>query len=143
MTPWDDSMSKLYHVIYVSSTKAILSEQALSAYLESFRANNHKHGITGLLLYKDGNVMQVIEGEQEAIEQLLNNIKTDGRHSGIIVLVKEEIATREFSEWSMSFRNLSGIKTDGFSEFLSVGLTPGEDASLIGKAKTLLLNFRG
>ncbi len=136
-------MNKLSHIIYVSSTKNVLSEKALSNLLESFKSNNLKHGITGMLLYHDGNIMQLIEGPQDKIDQLYRNITADERHCGIITLIKEEISTREFGDWSMSYKNISGIEPDGFSDFIKVGSFPDVEAPIVGKAKKLLLSFRG
>ncbi|WP_320826650.1 BLUF domain-containing protein [Reinekea sp.] len=136
-------MNTLCQLIYVSSTTEILNEETLSFFLESFRSNNKEHDITGLLLYNDGNIMQVIEGRQDNIDHLFGNIEKDKRHTGIILLVKENILKREFSDWAMSFRNISGVMIDASSDFMSTGLTATENNLAIGKAKKLLLSFRG
>ena len=57
-----------------------------------------------LLLYADGNVMQVLEGEKAVVLELFQTIKLDKRHSGIFVLVEQEIAARQFASWSMGFK---------------------------------------
>ena len=117
-----------------------MSEKELADLLEIIRKNNVKHDITGMLLYRDGNVMQVIEGEQHRLEQLFTNIELDNRHVGIIKMFQKEIPHRDFGEWSMSYRNLSGQKIEGFSDFISSGVFSEQE---ISRAKKLLLSFRG
>lgn len=133
-------MKIFFHTIYVSSSKGLMSEEELSALLTSIRRSNLEHDITGMLLYQDGNIMQVIEGEQRKIEQLFRNIALDDRHTGIIKLVEEKISHREFSDWSMSYKNISGLKVDGYSDFMSSGSFNEQE---ISRAKKLLLSFRG
>lgn len=132
-------MNHLKHIIYVSSARELLSEKQLNELLSLCRIANKKHNITGLLLYEDGNYMQVIEGEAADIDQLYFNIQHDQKHTGIITLLNEPIQQREFSNWSMAFKNLSLEEKEGFSDFMS---TSAEDSLLSGNANTLLLSFK-
>ena len=75
--------------------------------LESIRPKNDDLGLTGMLLYSGGNVIQTLEGPEESVEKVFASIETDPRHTGITVLQREQIETRSFPEWSMGFRNLS------------------------------------
>ncbi|ARN74127.1 BLUF domain-containing protein [Oceanicoccus sagamiensis] len=135
-------MSPLSHLIYVSSTSQLLSEAELKEILIGARTQNEQHDITGMLLYNDGNVMQVIEGEPTAVETLFSNIQQDPRHNGIIVLVKEAIAEREFPDWRMSYQNISGQDVEGFSDFLSFDPGKATHNILPGKAIKLLNTFK-
>ncbi|WP_101758151.1 BLUF domain-containing protein [Oceanicoccus sp. KOV_DT_Chl] len=136
-------MEKLIHIIYVSASKEIFGEYELIRLLESIRTRNKKHNITGMLLYNDGNIMQLIEGAEADVSQLFENIKSDERHTGIIEMVRDEISERTFTEWSMSYKNITDIYVEGFSDFLSFGSFPNERSSVISRAKKLLLSFRG
>ena len=86
--------------------------------------------------------MQVIEGEDEKINQLLLKIQNDRRHKNMIILMKEKIERRNFPDLSIGFKNLSNKKTDGFSPYLNYDSRNEEDKILAGKAKTLLQEFR-
>ena len=132
-------MNQLTQLIYVSSATDLFTDVELKDLLVLARDENKKHHVTGMLLYKDGNFMQIIEGEESDIEQLFTNITSDKKHTGVIRLLKETIKQRAFSNWSMGFKNLSPEETEGFSDFLSV---TAEDTVLPGKAKTLLLSFK-
>ena len=76
-------------LIYVSSAVELFSAAELATLLETSRRNNAPTGITGMLLYKDGSFMQVIEGEEEEIHKLHSRISRDPRHAGLITLMEK------------------------------------------------------
>lgn len=131
--------------IYVSSAVELFSQTELLALLETSRWNNSRNGVTGMLLYKDGNFMQVIEGAEAEIRRLHEKISRDPRHNGLITLMERRIEQRQFSDWSMGFRNLSdpGLQEiPGYSDFLNVPLTSGEFSANPSRAEKLLLAFK-
>lgn len=128
-----------------SSTSTEVSSDELLDILGKSRANNTLLGITGMLLYKDGNFMQVIEGPDEPIKDLFNKISRDPRHKGVIVLLKQKITQREFPDWSMGFRNLRDVDlnlTPGYRDFLNISLTSPAFEADPTRAQRLLLMFR-
>jgi hypothetical protein len=117
---------KMYSLTYVSSATRLLSQEDLRNLLSTSRLNNERLGLTGMLLYKDGNFMQVLEGEQEAVLAVQARILEDVRHKGIIVLLRGNVPHRSFRQWSMAFRNLdepSSRGTPGYDDFLNTPLT--------------------
>jgi hypothetical protein len=116
------SHKNMFHIIYMSSASVPFSPTDLQSLLEISRKNNAESGITGLLLYKDGNFLQVIEGDQAVVDKLYAKISLDKRHGHLLAFFKEEIPEREFPNWSMAFRDLT-IKTEnlpeGFNELLN------------------------
>lgn len=96
-------------LVYVSSATQLFSDDDLKALLEQSRNKNTRLGLTGLLLHKDGNFMQVLEGEEEAVLQIYATIQGDLRHHGILELTRQQIQEREFASWSMGFKNLNGL----------------------------------
>jgi hypothetical protein len=93
----------MHRIIYLSSGIKIFSDEEINDLLKVSRNNNEKNGITGLLLYSDGNFMQILEGEKEAVESTYNKILNDKRHRNIILISKEPIKKRNFKEWKMGF----------------------------------------
>lgn len=135
----------LVSLVYVSSAVELFSQGELTALLETSRRNNTPAGITGLLLYKDGNFMQVIEGDKTEIHVLQARIANDPRHTGIITLNERKISERQFPDWSMGFKNLSDPKLrvlPGYSEFLNIPLTDKSLVSNPTRADRLLLAFK-
>jgi hypothetical protein len=96
----------MFQLIYGSSAIVAMNGKAMKNILSVARDNNRQLGITGLLLYKDGNFMQVLEGSEAAVRGLFSRLEQDQRHAGIMIYVEREIETREFANWSMGFVNL-------------------------------------
>lgn len=112
----------LTQIIYASSATEAFSKEALSELLKKSRKKNHEAGISGILLYKDGNFLQVLEGEQSALDALIGTISRDPRHSGLLVYSKKPIEQREFPNWSMAFRDIQDpelASLPGYSELLN------------------------
>jgi len=95
-----------YQLVYTSSASEHFTKVELLDLLAQSRNRNEELGITGLLLYHGGNILQVLEGDESAVEKLFGRIAMDTRHRGIIVLFREFIEEREFAQWAMGFRDL-------------------------------------
>jgi hypothetical protein len=108
---------------YVSSATDLLGTDDLVDLLAQSRAANERRGITGMLLYRDGNILQCLEGPEHEVRRAYDTISRDPRHRGVILVAEEEVAERSFADWSMGFRDLSGSETDlaGFNDFLRSG----------------------
>ena len=135
----------MYRIVYVSSAVDLFSDQALKDLLEKSRQNNHRLDITGMLLYKDGNFMQLLEGPMGAVQSLVAKIKLDPRHRGFIALLQEDKTKREFSDWEMGFTKLDAktvVDVPGYSDFLDLPLDSEEFLENPSKALKLLLNFK-
>ena len=95
-------------LIYVSTAPRKLSTDELDAILATSRRNNERDGLTGMLLYADGNFIQVLEGDDATIDALTLRLKDDPRHRDITVVARYPIPERQFPEWSMAFRRMDG-----------------------------------
>ena len=135
----------LFSLTYVSSAVRPFSSSQLVELLNTSRRNNTDAGLTGMLLYKDGNFMQVLEGPEETVRRVHGKILRDPRHCGMIVLLEHEIANRQFGDWSMGFRNLDDPQltgTPGFSEFMNTALTSTQFRDNPSFAQKLLASFK-
>ncbi|MFO1447407.1 MAG: BLUF domain-containing protein [Opitutaceae bacterium] len=112
----------MIQVAYVSSAVPVFTPDDIAGILIKSRHNNTERGITGLLLYRGGDIMQVLEGEEGVIRKLLRAIQEDRRHRGVIKLFEKKIEERDFQDWSMGFHDLNAegaTYLEGYSEFLS------------------------
>jgi Sensors of blue-light using FAD len=112
----------MHSLVYVSSAVRLFSPEDLLDLLVGSRERNAKRGVTGMLLYKGGNVMQVLEGEDRTVRTLFNKITKDPRHCNLSVLIEEDRHERQFADHSMAFRNLDSPEaagTPGYSHFLN------------------------
>ncbi|WBO85454.1 BLUF domain-containing protein [Hymenobacter yonginensis] len=93
----------MHRIVYLSSATGDLDEQQLKDLLLHSRRKNQARAITGLLLVSEGDILQVLEGERQAVEQLYDLIARDVRHSHIYKLADGPIPERAFPDWSMGF----------------------------------------
>ncbi len=113
-------------LIYVSIATQPFSEAELVDLLTTSRKNNAAVGVTGMLLYKEGKFMQLLEGEETQVARVFEKISRDSRHRDVITLLKGREDKRSFSEWMMGFANLENAEAEsvpGYSEYLNTPLT--------------------
>ncbi len=124
----------------------MFSNDDLRQILQTSRHNNETRQISGILLYKGGNVMQVLEGAPDSVLPLFAKISKDPRHKNVIILAEGPIRSREFDGWHMGFVNFDDMSEEdleGYSSFLT---EDGFDANFIKSSPTqayvLLSNFK-
>ncbi|PWZ02834.1 BLUF-domain-containing protein [Testicularia cyperi] len=101
----------LLQVVYTSSAYSRhITITEIRSILQASRSNNESKDITGLLLYRDGSFAQFLEGPASAVDALYQKIERDPRHRGIIRVLRQPATKRDFSRWSMAFRDLDMIK---------------------------------
>lgn len=100
------SKTALVSLVYTSSAVRPFSEDELAQLLTLSRTRNSVRDITGLLLYRGGEFVQILEGPGPDIEQLMDEIRRDPRHDDIRVLIEEPLHERRFAEWTMGYQSL-------------------------------------
>ena len=90
-------------ICYVSSLNNSLKTSDLSHLFKTTKNNNTCIGISGILIHKNGNFLQILEGEVEKVDTLYQNIRLDNRHHGLIVIVDTEICDRLFESYDTKF----------------------------------------
>ena len=134
----------LLSLVYVSSASIKFSRQDLIDLLRQSREKNGRLGITGMLLYKDGNFIQILEGREQEVRDLYRTISVDTRHHGVIELMEYE-GERSFPDWSMGFRDLNDPDVHGlagYTEFMNDPLDSGGLQANPDRAVRLLQIFR-
>jgi len=132
-------------LIYVSTSIKLLNDSELMDILRVSRDNNVSKDVTGLLLYKGGNFMQVLEGPDDIVEALFDKVKEDPRHKDVTVISREQISARQFPAWEMAFQNLDNpaIKNEpGYSQFLHNEFVDDVYRENPLRAYIMLLTFR-
>ena len=133
----------MFSLVYVSSAAQLFTRSQLDELLIRSRENNTRLAITGMLLYRDGNIMQLLEGDEAAVRALYQRIAADPRHHTCQILLTSEAEDRIFPEWSMAFKRLeTAVPLEGFSEFLNGSPASRPDFQDSGHAQRLLLLFR-
>ena len=138
-------MDSLVELVYVSSAVRLFSDMEIVGILTEARRNNARAGLTGMLLYRDGNFLQVLEGPEAAVRATFQKIERDQRHRGIFLMKNSLIAERSFSEWQMAFRDISGDQVkqiEGYSPFMELSFTADDFRSKPDFAVRMLLQFK-
>ncbi|MBD2755248.1 BLUF domain-containing protein [Spirosoma validum] len=94
-------------IVYFSSSVGQFQEEDLDTILQQSRRNNARLGVTGMLLYVRGSIIQVLEGEKETIEALYKRIEHDERHTNVSIGINRPIAQRLFADWSMGYETIT------------------------------------
>lgn len=98
----------MFSLVYRSVAKPDFNLQRIEEMLAQAKMNNHRLGITGCLLYYDGEFIQYLEGNQFRVLTLFDKIKADPRHKDVELLSYGEREGRAFASWDMAFENFYG-----------------------------------
>lgn len=94
-------------LIYISFANSEFDEvRDIPKILEASQKNTPPLDITGLLLYRGGLFLQLIEGTEKNIQILYDKILKDPRHRNAKILVRGEGKERLFKTWTMAYRSL-------------------------------------
>lgn len=139
------SEERLSRLLYVSrnrinapSCEAFREE--IDKILKSAQSRNPALGITGLLTFNQGLFCQVLEGPQEATEELFEIIQMDPRHEDVVVLEVKRIAFRAFKDWAMGYIGDDAYMGQAFGQIdiQTIGMMPDERCRMIFSFMTKL-----
>ncbi len=92
---------KLTSVTYTSLARLDLQASDLEDIHRTAREVNALEGITGLLVFNGTHFLQIIEGSEAAIDDLVERLRKDPRHTGFEIRDQRKIEARSFPDWSM------------------------------------------
>lgn len=99
--------------IIVYTSAALRAAPDLEDILEVSQRNNAENGLTGILLFAEGNFIQALEGPKEALDATYARIVADPRHRQIIDLFRAPLSARNFPDWSMGCHKLTTPRAPG------------------------------
>lgn len=99
--------NRLFYLIYKSTEATKMSITKIQKLTNKAVEKNAKLNITGLLIRKENGFAQYLEGGKTTILMLYESILRDKRHHSIILLDKNYLAERKFSQWSMLLRHVT------------------------------------
>jgi len=132
----------MYYIVYLSTANWLMGEGELESILEVSRQNNKDNDITGVLIYADGSIIQLLEGEKDIVMSTYRKIHLDPRHSGIIKLKEGVLTERNFPQWSMGFESVSKINNlADFAELEGKEIVTSQDYNSKHPAIIILKSF--
>lgn len=91
----------LTSVTYTSLARLDLQASDLEDIHRTARDQNALDGITGLLVFNGTHFLQIVEGSERAIDELIERLRKDPRHTGFEIRDRRKVEARSFPEWSM------------------------------------------
>jgi hypothetical protein len=98
---------QLKSLTYTSLARLDLTAEDLEAIHRTARELNPLDGISGLLVFNGTHFLQIVEGAESAVDDLLERLRRDPRHNGIEVRDQRHIQERSFPDWSMELVRVS------------------------------------
>jgi|GEM_PF-705975 hypothetical protein len=131
-------------IVYVSSGVCEYAPDEVKKIADAGCRNNAENGITGILLYYNGNFMQLLEGAPNVVDETFERISSDDRHSGILKLQDAIVGERSFPDYNMGFCSIARDAASNVSdlfEALPTGWDVKPDAELGKNISALFRTF--
>ncbi|MFZ7088346.1 BLUF domain-containing protein [Curtobacterium sp. RRHDQ10] len=123
-------------IVYVSTATTPPDDAELAAILKVARRRNTELGVTGLLAYREGRFLQLVEGPDDAVDALYENIATDPRHRDVQLLDRDTVTQRWFPDWAMAFEPLDDDAVAGLEGFRDFFTSTGELGAAAASSRT-------
>lgn len=92
-----------YSLVYVSDTSKDLKTADIQQVFDHTSDWNINHDISGFLVYKGGNFIQLLEGNEKLIKSLFKRISKDKRHVNVTIILEEKISQHSFDGYKSGF----------------------------------------
>ena len=100
----------LKFILYVSEVADHCGDRETTDILRTSRTNNAKKAVTGMLVRKEQQFLQFIEGPVEVIDDLFAKIECDDRHQSVKVIDQGLSTDRVFFDWQMGFADEQNLQ---------------------------------
>lgn len=125
----------MHAIAYVSAASWNLLDEQIERIVSESRRLNTLNGVTGVLLYCDGNFMQYLEGGEDAVKETFERIRASESHYQLNELMNQPILEREFGDWAMRFSR------PGPDEFVELAAARWKGTAQTGPGASLLRSF--
>jgi hypothetical protein len=134
----------VFQLIYSSSATQPFWPDDLFALVEKSRSKNSPRGLTGMLLFHEGQFLQLLEGPEPAVRDCFAMIQRDPRHDSTRILMTGVCTERDFPEWTMGFERPDDAWNlpPAWSTILENGFNAEATSENPSAAKDLLLSFQ-
>lgn len=115
----DRDNMEIISLVYVSETLRPITPSELEKLEQKSRSNNARLDVNGLLMYRAGRFMQLLEGPELFVMALFGRICRDARHHRITKILHERIDRPMFGEWSFSRHDTVGSPALSMNELVA------------------------
>lgn len=110
-------LTSIFRLAYVSRVSDMFQPDDLKKIGEVSARRNSEADITGILVMNDGNILQILEGEKNAVVDLFEKISRDPRHEEVRQVAGGEDSTRLLSCWSLVGGAVASVPESLMNEF--------------------------
>ncbi|MCC7548349.1 MAG: BLUF domain-containing protein [Burkholderiales bacterium] len=96
----------LAHLLYTSAPSSSLQASGMTQVIDHARIRNRERDITGMLVWSGDAILQVLEGDIDAISALFARIEKDTRHRDVVLLAAVKADRGRFWRWPMGFARI-------------------------------------
>lgn len=93
----------MFELTYESCSKKGLTSAELDGILETSRSINDKNEVTGCLIHYNRRFIQILEGNQKAVQETFQRISQDKRHKKMRLIAENFSEKRTFPKWGMAY----------------------------------------
>ena len=127
----------IVQLLYTSRSTEAMNEEEWGRLEELSPVYNALNGITGFCCYDGHGFMQLLEGREDRVDELLAKIAADHRHCELVILHRGSAAFASYGEWAMRSVRLSENGADRKSDIERI-MAP----SLSPELKALMLSWK-
>ncbi len=120
--------------LYVSIPTRKFSAEQVNQMSAQFADNNAQRQINGYLYFNGHKFLQYLEGPTRVLDELMQRIREDDRHTMDLELAFDALRARVFPDWSMACLTAEDLDDRHIEERLEQGIQ-SLYADGIGKAK--------
>lgn len=113
----------IHQLVYISEAVSDIKYLDIRGMLTASRIRNFRNNITGVLFFRDGYFIQLLEGEYTKVHGSLERIKLDPRHHHVRVMAEGTSSERAFENWYMAFidADTCGADEEALEKLFSFG----------------------
>lgn len=113
-----------YALSYVRTASLSFPRKNIKVLLEEITNYNNNHGITGILLFSDGNFFQLFEGEEIKVRELYAQIEKDSRHTNVIKFLEKRVTLPSYDGYNCEIitgnTKYNGSKLENYLHYIEV-----------------------
>jgi hypothetical protein len=113
---------KIHQLIYTSRATSNLTEAELISMLVNAQRINYEHKLTGILIFQNNEIMQLIEGEHNNVKKIFAKIRNDTRHTDVKIVLEADSPSRSFPMWVMGACFVDSKSTENSKEGLHLSI---------------------
>jgi hypothetical protein len=102
----------IFQTVYISNVTELFNSQCFSSLAKKASDKNSLIGVTGALLFIEGYFIQVLEGDELIVRDLMASIAADVRHTRLKIIMEVSQEERDFSGLAMGAVSLKRLNSN-------------------------------